>query len=246
MIVLVSPAKNMRENSKHNHTLSAPCLANYIPPILKALNRLSVKKLQQLMKINEKLAQLNKDRYQQIQLDTNGFPAILTYDGIQYKNIDASNFSLVDTVFAQKHIRILSGLYGILKPYDSIYPYRLDALTPIKINAFKNLYDYWQDHIYEQIVKEDDIIINLASKEYSKLVEKYMDCNCTFITCTFKVRKENALKVESTASKQARGLMVNYIIKNKLSEPNAIKLFNLNGFCFSPEHSTATQWIFIK
>lgn len=236
----------MRTSFQHQYNLSAPCLLKDVSPILEALNKHSVHQLQQLMKINEKLAQLNKTRYEQIKLNTNGFPAILTYDGMQYKNINAQHFSLEDTVFAQKHIRILSGLYGILKPYDSIYPYRLDCLTPIKIDNFNNLYAYWHNRIYHEIIKESKVVINLASKEYSKLIEKYMGENCTFITCTFQVQKENSLKIESTASKQARGLMINYIVKNKLSNPEEIKLFNLNGFCFVEQASTPTQWVFVK
>ncbi|WP_101773292.1 peroxide stress protein YaaA [Peptostreptococcus faecalis] len=249
MIVFISPAKTFK--SYQQEGLQIPTMVDFSKKILKKLQILSADDLKTLMKVNDKIALLNYDRFKNFKFDKKGSPAIFSYDGIQYKSINPSSFNNDDIDFAQNNIRILSGLYGVLSPMDSIYPYRLEMMTKLEISPFKNLYEFWDDSIYSSLNSDSDgVIVNLASDEYSKSVKKYLDSDTKYITCIFKIEKNDKLKVESTASKKARGLMVNYIVKNKISDYHKLKDFNLDGFEFSEDLSTfgeqKIEYIFIK
>ena len=243
MIVFISPAKGFNETEVKPASL--PVLIDKSKIIMDELKKFSEEDIKKSMKVNDKIAALNKERFSDFKFDKNGIPAIYTYSGIQYKNIDAQSFTEEDIEFAEEHLRILSGLYGVLKPMDSIYPYRLDLLTKISVEGTKNLYEFWKDDIYRELSKnEDEIIVNLASDEYSKSVKKYADKE-KYISCTFKVDKGGKLKVESTASKTARGKMVNYIIKNRINEPELLKEFKEDGYVFREDLSSEYEYVFV-
>lgn len=245
MIVILSPAKNMK-SIKQDREFTLPCFIEHTKQLIKQLETMSEEELQTMMKINHKIAQQNKDRYTDFRYDTKGMPAILAYDGIQYKNIEANDFDEKDQVYATEHIRILSGLYGVLKPYDSIREYRLEMQARIQVGAYKNLYAYWNQCLYEEIRKTSKVIVNMASSEYSKTIENYLDMTDTYLTCTFKVSKKGDLKVESTASKKARGQMVRYMVKNKIEDIENLKQFNVDGYVFKEGLSTKKNYIFVK
>lgn len=246
MIIMLSPAKNMKHVQELDRDLSLPCFIDNAKEISKNIKSFSIEDFRNKMKINEKLAFLNKSRFDKLKFDSLGTPAILTYDGIQYKNIEAENFTKKDEEFANSYIRIISGLYGVLKPYDSIYEYRLEMQTKLKIREFKNLYEYWGDSIYKELSKENTAIVNLASSEYSKTVEKFINNNDTYVTCTFKINKNNILKVESTQAKKARGMMVKYIVKNKIEDISDLKKFNLEGYKYQENLSSNNEYVFVK
>ena len=221
------------------------------------------------MKIKEDLAQLNYCRFQRMKpisccknskdgkespKFTGKTPAIFAYDGIQYKSISPESISKDGIEFLNDHLRIISGLYGILRPFDMIDEYRLEMQTKVKVNEKANLYSFWDGSISGNISEDlggEGIVLNLASKEYSKTVEKYFDnkkseSKIKLITCIFKVEKAGKLKVESTASKKARGYMVRYIAENKIDDIEGVKTFNIDGFTYSENESTEKEIVFVK
>ncbi|MGN0466391.1 MAG: peroxide stress protein YaaA [Lachnospiraceae bacterium] len=245
MIAIISPAKNMKPK-KVAYPLTIPVYLEQTKEIVSVLRKYSPWDLQELMKINESLAQDSADRNITIQFDANGYPALETYNGIQYKYMNPESFSKEERIFAQKHIRILSGAYGILKPYDSIYEYRLEMLTKLKVGNFKNLYDYWNRLLYDNISSETNYIINLASTEYSKCIKKYISPRDHFITCTFKVYNKGKYKVLATAAKMARGQMIRYIVENKIDTPELLKNFDVDGYMFQENLSSETEYVFYQ
>lgn len=250
MLVFLSPAKTMRINKIESIQCETPLLKPHNQKILKVLQELSVSDIQSIMKVNEKIATKTHENYNDIQFDATGSPALYTYDGMQYKAMATELFTNDDMIYANEHIRILSGLYGILKPNTSIYPYRLEMQLKLSIDKAKNLYEFWEEPIREYLQNAESrhqVYVNLASSEYSKVIANFMNREeIDFVTCTFKVKKGDKLKVESTASKKVRGLMVQYIVKNRIEQKERLRMFDLDGFAYCKELSTEKEYIFIK
>ena len=274
MITIISPAKNMRKsddwkNLIDENELSCPKLYEKSNEVLKHMKEYITEEIRAIMKIKENLAQLNYCRFQRMKpiscckdsksgsespKFTRKTPAIFAYDGIQYKSIAPESISKEGIEFLNEHLRIISGLYGVLRPFDMIDEYRLEMQTKVKVNDKANLYSFWNGSISGSISEDlggEGIVLNLASKEYSKTVEKYFDnkkseSKVKLITCTFKVEKSGKLKVESTASKKARGYMVRYIAENKIDDIEGVKRFDLDEFRYSEEESTEKELIFVK
>lgn len=263
MISIISPSKTMKKSIEWRNTISCddvtyPALYKQSNIILKELKGYLAEEIAGLMKINERLAQLNYARFQRIKPMTGEekgichkkSPAIFSYDGIQYKSMMLSEMSRENMEFMNSHIRILSGFYGILRPLDMIDEYRLEMQTKIKINGCCGLYSFWKDTIAEEIIKTSEtkgVVLNLASKEYSKAVEKYiLSSGIRFVDCIFKVEKNGKLKVESTASKKGRGAMVRFISENHIDDIDGIKNFKEDGFEYSEENSSENEIVFIK
>ncbi|MDY4561867.1 MAG: peroxide stress protein YaaA [Peptostreptococcus porci] len=261
MITIISPAKGFNSFDYHDYNIikkedvSLPHFLENAKEIVGNLKSLDIDDICKLMKTNMDIGSLNYERYKDFKFDKNGIPAILAYEGMQYTAIKASDINRNELFYANDHIRILSGLYGILSPLDSIYPYRLEMATRLTINKTKNLYEYWNNHIFEKIKNDlkshdDKIILNLASDEYSRVIKKYLDNESTFVTCSFKAIKNNKLTTHSTISKPARGKMVNYIIKNRADDIETIKNFNYDGFSFHSEivskNGKIIELIFVK
>ena len=244
MLVMISPSKNMREDECKYKPKHLPVFkeTDRILSVLKTLNDEEIKKL---MKVNQSITELNIERYKHITYDLLGRPAILTYDGLQYRNIEVEGYSEEECDFLDKHVRILSGLYGVLKPFTSIYPYRLELQTNLMVDGNKNLYEFWGSKLYEEIRQSSHTMINLASNEYSKAIVPYLKDEDNFISCTFKVKKGDSIKVESTASKILRGRMLQYIVKNRITNPEDLKLFSYNNCKFSKEESSDKEYVFI-
>ena len=274
MITIISPAKNMRKSEEWKNLigeneLSCPKLYEKSNEVLAHMKEYITEEMRAIMKIKENLAQLNYCRFQRMKpisccknakdgkenpKFTGKTPAIFAYDGIQYKSIAPESISKDGIEFLNDHIRIISGLYGVLRPFDMIDEYRLEMQTKVKVNDKSNLYSFWDGSISKSIADDlggEGIVLNLASKEYSKTVEKYFDSKkseskISLITCTFKVEKSGKLKVESTASKKARGYMVKYIAENKIDDIEGIKKFNCDGFKYTEEESTEKEIVFVK
>lgn len=250
MLVFISPAKTMKINKMEAVECEKPLFELYNRKVLNVLKELSVSNIQSIMKVNEKIATKTYENHNNIQFDAAGSPALYTYDGIQYKAMATELFTNDDMIYANDHVRILSGLYGILKPNTSIYPYRLEMQLKLPIEKAKNLYEFWEEPIIEYLQNAESrhqVYVNLASLEYSKVIANFMKHKeVDFVTCTFKVKKGDKLKVESTASKKARGLMVQYIIKNRIEEKEGLRKFNLDGFAYCNETSSEQEYIFIK
>ena len=202
-----------------------------------------------LMSISDKLSKLNFDRFQTFSTPftlSNAKQALLAFKGDVYNGIDAPNLSLDDLEFAQGHLRMLSGLYGVIRPLDLIQPYRLEMGTKLKNSQGKNLYEFWDDQI-SQVLNEDEseVIINLASNEYFKGIDK-KSINAKIVNIAFKELKNDTYKIIGIYAKRARGLMVNYMIKNRLTDPELLKDFNVEGYQFRQTMSDDLTWVFTR
>ena len=252
MKILLSPAKKLdftTENSSLNNTnISFPKESTLV---MDKLSSYSALELSKLMKLSTNLSILNKERNDKWSYpfnDERAKQALFAFKGEVYQNIRVEEFTNVDLDFANKSIRILSGLYGILNPSDLILPYRLEMGTKLEVGETKNLYNFWQDILTEYLIKDikkDSFIINLASDEYFKVIDSKR-INIPIITPIFKDTKNGKVKVISFFAKRARGEMCNYIVKNRISSVSQIKEFNRNGYAFSEENSTETRLVFIR
>ncbi len=251
MLILISPSKTLDfSESKLTPNYSIPEFLPEAEALVVELRKYSTTKLSKLMNISSKLAQLNFDRYQSWSLPfntENSKQALLAFKGDVYDGLNAEAFNESDFIFAQDYLRILSGLYGILKPLDLIQPYRLEMGTPLKSRKWKDLYDFWGSKITDKINEsiKEDILINLASNEYFKAVKK-QNIQSRIITPFFKDYKNGSYKFLSFYGKKARGLMASFIIRNKLTDPEQLKLFDMDGYYFNDEMSSTNEWVYTR
>lgn len=240
MIFIISPSKDMNsfENEKN---ITMPENISKTKNIVEHILRLSDIEFKRIMNANDKITQLNRDRYKKIRYDLNGMAAINLYSGIQYKSIDVKSFDKNDIEYLNKYIRIVSALYGIVRPLDSIYPYRLEMNSKLAIDNSKDLYGYWDKDIADTI--NSDIIINLASKEYSKSILKYIKKDYIF-TINFKIKKGEKLVSHSVNSKKARGMMINFVVKNKVK--NIEELFKFKSESYRFDSIDKNEILFIR
>jgi len=222
-----------------NDCASTPVLINYSKNLLSKLKTMDLKTLQTTLKVNDKIIDINYKRYQNFNLKSNSL-AIYTYTGLQYKYFNISQFNLEQLNYINNNIKILSAFYGILKPFDGIDYYRLDFNNNLK------LYNFWNHLLYDQLIINNNVIINLASKEYEKLITKYIKNNTLLINIHFKEFVNSKLISKATNSKMARGLMLAYIVKNQISDYNDIKNFKELNYKFSTELSNKNNYVFIK
>ncbi|MGX9462427.1 peroxide stress protein YaaA [Shewanella sp. A14] len=254
MLVLVSPAKTLDfENPPITNHFTQPPLLKYSQALIDVCRELTPMDIASLMKVSDKIAGLNAARFADWQppftLD-NAKQAIFAFRGDVYTGFDADNLSESQMLSSQQHLRILSGLYGLLKPLDLIQPYRLEMGTKLSNPKGSNLYAFWGDTITDEVnlaLKEqgDDIIVNLASNEYFKSV-KVKQLKGQLITPVFKDYKNGQFKVISFYAKKARGLMARYIIDTKPTSVAQITRFDLEGYYYSEAQSTATEPVFLR
>lgn len=251
MKIFISPAKSLDFESKINVNIkSNPQFQSYADDINNLLKGLSAPDISNLLNISPKLSELNWSRNQHFQ-DVDAFEkhAIFAFNGDVYNGIDASSISELNYQKLQNSLRILSGLYGILKPFDMIRPYRLEMGTKISINGSKNLYEFWKQSITESILKEtekDEFIINLASNEYFSVVDTSQIKN-NIISPQFKDLKNGELKIISFYAKKARGLMTRFLIDNDIQSLSDIHEFNYSGYSFSQaETKNELEPVFIR
>lgn len=219
--------------------------------LISKLRGLSKKKLSALMNLSSDLTELNAMRYQVWEAnfsDDTSRPAAYAFTGEVYRGLDPMQWNESDRAFAQEHVRILSGLHGLLRPLDRIRPYRLEMGTKLPVRRKKNLYEFWQDKLTATVQAEleqstSKLIVNLASNEYAKAVN-LKALNAKVITPVFKDRKGDDLKVVMMYAKHARGEMASYIVKNRITDPEDIKGFE--PYQFSLKHSTHSEWVFLR
>jgi len=239
MKIIISPAKKLDISLKVQNSKMNTSFLSESTKLIQILKKKSVLEIKDLMGLSDNLAQLNWKRVQDWDIEnSNTYKALELFNGAVYEGIDAKNFSKSDNNFAQNNLRILSGLYGILKPNDFILPYRLEMGTKLKTIKGNNLYSFWLDNLHQKIREElnNEVLINLASNEYSKVL-KLNKLKSEVITPVFKDYKNGKLKVISFYAKQARGEMVNFIIKNRITNYEDLKLFKNNGYAFSDSNN---------
>ncbi len=253
MLLVISPAKNLDfETPAVTEAASQPRYLAQSEVLIEQLQAFSVQDIASLMKLSDKLAGLNLSRFQSWSTPFNAGnakQAVLAFNGDVYTGLDASTLDEEGFDFAQKHLRILSGLYGVLKPLDYIQPYRLEMGTKLTNAKGVNLYDFWGEQLKSSLEAEsalvDKVLINLASNEYFKAV-KAKQLDARIITPVFKDAKNDQYKIVSFYAKKARGLMSRYIIDRKIDQPEQIKAFNVDDYYFSEEQSTADDWVFLR
>lgn len=254
MILVVSPAKKLDFESPLVTTRSSqPSLLNHSELLIERCVKLSSDQIASLMKLSDKLAGLNAARFGEWSLpftNENARQAILAFNGDVYSGLDAASFSDDDFDFAQKHFRILSGLYGLLKPLDLMQAYRLEMGTKLDNDRGTNLYQFWGNVITEELNKvlkdqKADVLINLASNEYFKAINK-KQLNAKIITPQFKDWKNGQYKIISFYAKKARGLMARFIVQNKVDHPEGLKEFDLEGYDYNPALSEENNWVFTR
>lgn len=244
--IIISPAKKMNID-----TDSFP--VNGLPPLIKDTNilcntmqSLSYAKAKKMWACNDKIAELNYKRVSEMNLESNLTPAILAYEGIQYQYMAPRVFTNQELEYVNKHLRILSGFYGVLSPFDGVVPYRLEMQAKIKVSQKKNLYDFWGDKIYKEIVEPNHTIINLASKEYSRVIEEHLTPNDRLITCIFADLQDGKLKQKATLAKMARGEMVRFMATNNVKNVEELKTFSFMDFHYTEEYSSKDQMVFAR
>lgn len=246
MKIIISPAKTMRDHEDGFDAESKPVFIEEAKELVEELKKYSSQDLAVLMKCNQKLADLNYERFKRMDLDQAYLPALFCFDGLQYKAMAPNVFTNEEYAYVKKHCMILSGLYGLLRATDAVCFYRLEMQTELSINECKNLYEFWQDKIYQELYKENEIVLNLASKEYSKAVEPYLKENNRMITCIFGYLDQGKVKVKGTLAKIARGAMVRWMAENQIEKLEEIKKFKENGFVYSEEYSSKDEWVYLK
>lgn len=254
MLIVISPAKTLDfDNPPVTKKFTQPRFLDQSQVLVEQLRQFDPSQISALMSISDKLGELNHRRFMnwsQPFAPGNAKQALLAFRGDVYTGLDADSFSAADFTFAQKHLRILSGLYGLLQPLDLIQPYRLEMGTVLGNAEGVNLYAFWGERLTQALNAElskekKPVLINLASQEYFKAVHPKL-LAAPVITPIFKERKGNAFKIVSFFAKKARGLMSAYIIKQRLDDAEALKEFNLDGYRYDPQQSSATEWTFTR
>lgn len=254
MILVVSPAKSLYEHSPIQFEKYSK--ADFLPEAEKIVSVLKKKKpaqLASLMGISAKLAGLNFQRFQEWSLPftpENSWQAVLMFNGDVYQGLRAETFSKADFDTAQQKLRILSGVYGLLKPLDLIQPYRLEMGTPLAIARKKNLYEFWQTKITTKLNHElagsgQKILINLASNEYFSAIDT-KKLKARIVTPVFKEHRDGNYQMVSFFAKRARGLMSRFIIQNNIDDPEEMKAFDLEGYYFNNQISKGDNWVFTR
>ncbi len=254
MLIVISPAKTLDyETPAVTKTHTKPAMLKQSQQLIDILRNYSALDLAELMKLSMKLAELNFDRYHHWTppfTSKNAKQAALAMKGDVYTGLDAESLSEEDLAFAQEHLRILSGLYGVLKPLDLMQPYRLEMGTKLPNPAGGDLYSFWGDTITRAVnqalaAQGDEVLINLASNEYFKSIKPKL-IEGRIVTPQFKEKKNGSYRMIGFFAKRARGMMSRYIIRNRLQDPEALKAFNTDGYRFSKQQSKGDQWVFVR
>ncbi|MCG7918219.1 MAG: peroxide stress protein YaaA [Candidatus Thiodiazotropha taylori] len=254
MLIAISPAKTLDyETPPVTKTHTKPRFLKQSKELIDNLRNYSALDLAELMNLSIKLSELNFDRYHDWKTHLkmkNAKQAALAMKGDVYTGLDAETLDEPGFEFAQRHLRILSGLYGVLKPLDLMQPYRLEMGTKLPNQQGKDLYAFWGEQITQSINKDlkaqgDDILVNLASNEYFKSIKPKL-VKGRIITPQFKERKNGSYRMIGVFAKKARGLMSRYIIDNQLSDPEDIKGFDVDRYRFNKKLSKDDQWVFTR
>lgn len=253
MLVVLSPAKKLNENHPVKENATVPQFVDEAEKLINNLKKYSPKKLSKLMGLSDNLSELNVERYQEWQKEhneKNAKTAGLLFDGEVYSGLAADKFTKAQLSYAQNNLRILSGLYGLLKPLDLVHPYRLEMGTKLKISRKNNLYEFWGDKIVDEVNsmlenQKEQTLINLASNEYFKAINK-KKLKGNVVTPVFKDFNNGKYKAVMVYAKKARGMMANYIITNKIEKVEDLKGFDTAGYCYNEDASTTNELVFLR
>jgi len=246
MKIIISPAKKMNIDTDSLAWRDLPEFLPQTDKILEKLQTMDYEALKKLWKCSDKIAEENVERLENMDLRVSLTPAILAYEGIQYQYMAPTVFSDREYDYIQEHLRILSGFYGVLRPFDGVVPYRLEMQAKLKIEAGKDLYEFWGSQLADHLVAETDCIINLASKEYSSAITKHLPTNVRMITCVFGEEIDGKIIEKGTLCKMARGEMVRRMAENNVTNPEELKNIQLLNYVYSDTLSDEQSFIYLK
>lgn len=245
MKIIISPARRMKSDPDSLPYQELPKYLEQSQEILTWLRSLSFADLHKLWwNCSMKIAQTNYCRVQEMELTKNLTPAVLAFQGLQYQYIGAGVMTESELQYLQKHLRILSGFYGLLKPFDGITLYRLGMGDRAKVANTKSLYDFWGDRLYRDLYHNNQVVVNLASNEYSKAIKPYLKPTDRMITCVFGELIDGRIKQKATLAKMARGNMVRFLAENNINDVEGLKQFNVDGYLFRADLSDKETFYF--
>lgn len=246
MRIIISPAKKMRTDEDGFAPEGLPPFLDRTERLLAALRAMPPQALQALWKCSDAIAKLNVERLGTMDLRRHLTPALLSYEGIQYQYMAPGVFDREQLDYVKEHLRILSGFYGLLRPFDGVTPYRLEMAAPLKVDGHKDLYAFWGSKLAEALAAQTDLVVNLASKEYSKAVSPHLPSAVAFLTCTFGEEKNGKVVEKGTMCKMARGEMVRWMAEHHVQQAEELRDFDRLGYTFSPAHSDPKHYVFLK
>ncbi|MCD2492654.1 peroxide stress protein YaaA [Lacrimispora sp. NSJ-141] len=255
MKIMISPAKKMKEDMDSLEICGCPVFLEEADILRRYMRSLSFQEAKKLWCCNDKIAELNYRRFQTMDLKRRLTPALLAYEGIQYQYMAPAVFESESWKYIQERLRILSGFYGVLKPLDGVVPYRLEMQARAEVSGKKNLYEFWGRKLFEEVSKETDLILNLASREYSRCITEYLaegsrisgrSGRIRVLTCRFGEGRGNRIVETGTQVKMARGEMVRFLAENQVENPEEMKGFDGLGYHFSREMSEEDCYVFLK
>lgn len=245
MRIILSPAKKMNVDD----SLPWKELPRFLPQteeLFRKLKSMEPAALQQLWKCNDQIAQQNIQRLEHMDLRRNLTPAILAYEGIQYQYMAPGVFTDREFDYIQEHLRILSGFYGVLQPFDGVTAYRLEMQAKLNVGGMKDLYTFWGNRLAESLFAESDCMINLASKEYSQCISRYLRPEIRFITCVFGEEQNGKIIEKGTLCKMARGEMVRWMAEQQVRDPEQLRHFEGRNHRYAAEYSQRDTLVFLK
>ena len=247
MRIIIAPAKKMVVDADSFAVDSLPQFLEQTERLKAVLQSMSPKDLQALWKCSGSIARLNVERLEQMDLRRSLTPAILSYEGIQYRYMAPGVMETAHLDYIRERLRILSGFYGLLRPFDGVTPYRLEMQARLAADGCRDLYQFWGDRLARQLASETDLVLNLASKEYSKAVEAHLPKTVRFVTCVFGEMKNGKVVEKGTKCKMARGQMVRWLAENQVKSPGDLRAFDQLGYQFrrstSEGNRTVLLWI---
>lgn len=246
MRIIISPAKKMRVDTDSFAPRGLPDLLPETERLLTALRGLSAPQLKALWKCNDSIAALNLERLAAMDLRRGLTPAILSYEGIQYRYMAPSVLEGGQLDYLQEHLRILSGFYGLLRPFDGVTPYRLEMGAKLAVEGSGDLYAFWGPQLALSLARETNLVLDLASKEYSRAVAPHLPASVRLITCVFGELQDGKVVEKGTLCKMARGQMVRWLAERAVTEPEAVKEFRDLGYRYAHDLSEADRWVFLK
>ena len=245
--IIISPAKKMNIIDEFPCPVTEPCFLDRTRVIHSRLMDMDRTALKDLWKCSDKLTDENLLRLRTYNLDRNRTPALLAYEGIQYQHIAPTVFSDVQWDYVCEHLRILSGMYGILSPTDGVIPYRLEMQAKLSVDGAKDLYEYWGKSLCEKLIGDGTtLLVNLASAEYSKSVLPDLDGSVPHVTCIFGEEQGDGYKVKATQAKIARGEMVRWMAEQNIKKAEELTSFGELNYRFRPELSSADTYVFLS
>lgn len=247
MITFIAPTKNMKPR-RTSLPMSLPSFCVEAEELWEILKTYNDEQIMNVMNVNAKTALQVQEKFANMRFDCEGTHALLTYSGLAFHAMNVMDWSAADLNFAQNHLRILSGFYGIVKPLDSIYPYRLEMQARNLSQRIDNLYSYWSDSLMREMRKdcEDGIYVNLSSVEYAQAVLPYLKAEEHCVNVEFRTIKNQTTKIIATHAKIARGKMVRMIMKHKIDDPNQLKNFHEDGWQFHEASSDDHRYVFLR